>query len=270
MFNIIVGFRESLEAILIIFIIYKVIKIENKIYLKKYLYEGVFAGIFLSLMVVFLINGLESIAINYGEVFEKSWEVIASFITAILVFLLVRYMVKNSHNITNSTQEQTINSLSPTGIFILTSLMVAREGFEIVLFTFNSNNTGIYLEVLFGILLGVLLGFLINYSIINVSLKSVFKVITIYLILQVGYLLGYAVHEFIELLEIKEIFLNSTILYGRLFDLSNTILDSSKSLLGILLNATLGWKSNPHILQFIIQYISTIYLFILYIKKERA
>ncbi len=270
MLNIVVGFRESLEAILIIFIIYKVLKLENKNNLKKYLYEGVLAGIVLSLVVVFLINGLGSIAVNYGEVFEKSWEVIASFTSAVLVFLLVKYMIENSSNISSNTKEQTRKNLSPLGIFILTSLMIAREGFEIVLFTFNSTSSNVVLQVLLGIVLGILLGFLINYSIINVSLKTVFKVITIYLILQVGYLLGYAVHEFIALLEVKELFLNSTLIYGRLFDLSNTILDSSNSLLGILLNATIGWKSNPHILQFIAQYITTIYLFLLYKKEKRA
>ncbi len=270
MLNVVVGFRESLEAILIIFIIYKVLKLENKNNLKKYIYEGVVAGIVLSLVVVFLINGLESIAVNYGEVFEKSWEVIASFTSAILVLLLVKYMIENSYNITLNTKEQTRNSLSPLGIFILTSLMIAREGFEIVLFTFNSTSSNVILQVLLGIVLGVILGFLINYSIINVSLKTIFKVITIYLILQVGYLLGYAVHEFIELLEVKELFLNSTIVYGRLFDLSDTFLDSSNSLIGILLNATVGWKSNPHILQFVAQYITTIYLFILLKKEKRA
>ncbi len=270
MLNIIVGFRESLEAILIIFIIYKVLKLENKNNLKKYLYQGVVAGIALSILVVFFINGLESVAVNYGKIFEKSWEVIASFTSAVLVFLLVKYMIKNSSSITSSTKEQTKNNLSPIGIFVLTSLMIAREGFEIVLFTFNSTSSNVLFQVILGIILGVLFGFLINYSIINISLKTVFKVITIYLILQVGYLLGYAVREFIALLEVKEVLLNSTLIYGRMFDFSGTILDSSNSLIGILLNATVGWKSNPFILQFITQYVTTIYLFIVYNKKKGA
>ncbi len=270
MLNVIVGFRESLEAILIIFIIFKVLQMQNKENLKKYLYQGVFSGIILSLVVVFLINKLEMIAINYGEIFEKSWEVLASFIAAMLVFLLVKYMIENTNSIKDSTTKKTLSNLKPIGIFVLTTLMIAREGFEIVLFTFNSSSSYVTLEVLIGIVIGVIFGYLVNYSILNIPLSKLFKIITIYLILQVGYLLGYAVHEFIALLEVKEVFLNSTLIYGRLFDFSNTILDSSNSIIGILLNATIGWKSNPHILQFIVQYISTIYLFFLYKKNKRA
>lgn len=263
--NFIIGFRESLEAILLIFVLIKIVTNNNKKNQVRSIYLGAISGIILSIAIVIIINMVESYFATYGGLILKIWEVSSSLISALLIILLINYLLKYKNNFQNDLKIKT-NNKSEIGVFLLSMLMVSREGFEIVLFTLGSNTEYSNLMVLFGIMTGIILGLLINYSILKISLKKLFNLLTIYLILQAGYLMGYAVHEFIEILELKNILINSNILYGRLFNLSGTILDSKSSILGIILNSVLGWYSKPHILQFIMQYIVTIYLLYRYTK----
>lgn len=270
MLNFITGFRESLEAIILITIVLSVINKYNRPNLIKGLYLGVASGAVASILVAFLIRWLEILIGETSEVIEKLWEVGSSFVAAILIATLVYFMIKNGNELVKSTKDKVDSNLSVLGVFFISFLMISREGFEIVLFSMAIPNSGGLLLVILGIIVGVVIGLLIYKSIINVSLSKIFKVTLIYLIIQVGYLVGYGVHEFIELLEIKEVFLNSTIIYGRMYDLSSTILSTKESIVGILLNSTVGWVSSPHILQFIAQYATTIFLLFKYRKYNKG
>ncbi len=269
MANIIMGFRETLEAILIIIIMYKLVISVNEHRLLKYINFGIFAGIASSIFVAMIISIINTMAAETGEVISKVWEVSVTLGASFLILTLVYMMVKNKENISGTIKEQTIAALSPTKIFILTLFLIGREGVEIVLFMVaNAESSNGIITTLFGIGVGIIFGALIYLSLIEVNLKKIFNITLIYLILQVGFLFGYAVHEFIELLEIKSVLLNVNFIHGRLYDLSGTILDQKTSIIGILLNGFFGWSAKPHILQFITQYAITIYLLILNFKTN--
>ncbi len=269
MANIIMGFRETLEAILIIIIMYKLVISVNEHRLLKYINFGIFAGITSSIVVAMIISIINTMAAETGEVISKIWEVSVTLGASFLILTLVYMMVKNKENISDSIKEQTIAALSPMKIFILTLFLIGREGVEIVLFMVANAETGNgVMTTLFGIGVGIIFGALIYLSLIEVNLKKIFNITLIYLILQVGFLFGYAVHEFIELLELKSVLLNVNLIHGRLYDLSGTILDQKTSIVGILLNGFFGWTAKPHILQFIAQYAITIYLLILNFKTN--
>ncbi len=267
MSNFIIGFRESIEAILLIILILGVLKETNRLDLRKSLFAGALVGIVISLL---LGIGIFYVTKDLGDVLAKVWEVFASLAASILVVTLVFFMIRNGKNIVNNVQEKTKNNLGGIGIFFLSLFMVAREGFEIVLFVVaNPNNNNIILLTTSGIILGIFLGMLLYFSIIKINLKILFKITLFYLILQAGYLLGYSVHEFIEILEIKGIALDSQIIHGRLYDLSSTFLNHDDSPIGLFLNVVFGWYSKPHILQFIAQYAVTIFLFLSYRKYNK-
>lgn len=261
MANLVVGFRESLEAVLAIVLILKVINSSSKQKLKPALLYGTLAGIVISLLFGATINIINGVAVNAGETISKLWEIIASLTAGILILSLTIVMLNNKESFTQSISSKTMSNLTSKGIFLVSLLMVSREGVETILFMIASESNT-YTYTLVGIGLGLLFGILLYFSLIKVNINKIFNVILIYLILQIGYLIGYSVHEFIELLEYNSVMLDSTLLYGRVYDLSNTILNQKTSMLGILLNATLGWSSKPHILQFITQYAVTISLFL--------
>lgn len=269
MVNLIMGFRESFEAVLVVLVMLKIINDLEQKHLKKYLFLGVIGGIITSIVAGITINNIYNFADTKAEFIQKLWESSVSALAAILVLTLVYYMIKNKENIANNIKDKTKKSLYPLNIFFLALFMISREGFEIILFIFaNPNADNIIPLVTLGILGGVSIGIALYYSIIKVNITKIFNITLIYLILQVGYLVGYSVHEFIEVLEIKAVFLDSTFLYSRLYDLSGTILDQKSSILGIGLNSFLGWTSKPHILQFISQYAVTFYLLYIYKKNK--
>lgn len=264
MTDLIIGFRESLEAVLLITIVLKIIDAKGENSLKKSLFLGVIGGIVASVALAIIFTGLESIIGETSKMLEKVWEVLSSFTVGVLILSLVYYMIKDGNNMVVKTQEKVNSNFSSTGIFLISLFMIAREGFEIVLFSLASDSANGYLLTSIGILIGISIGILLHFCIIKVSLSKIFKITLFYLIIQVGYLFGYAVHEFIELLELQGILLDSFIVHGRLYDFTGTILDKKDSLLGILLNSIVGWVSKPHVLQFITQYVVTIWLFVKY------
>ncbi len=260
--NFVIGFRESIEAILLIILILGVIKELDRLDLRKYLIYGVIGGIVLSVLVGL---GIHEISSNIREAYEKGWEALSSLIASVLVISVVYFMIKNSKNISSSIKEKTKSNLRGIGIFLLSLFMVAREGFEIVLFVAASpDSENIFLFTGLGIAVGILIGILLYFSIIKINIQTLFKVTLFYLILQAGYLFGYAIHEFLEVLELNNVLINSNFIHGRLYDLSETFLNQKESIFGLFLNVVFGWTSKPHILQFIGQYLVTIILFITY------
>lgn len=267
MSTIIMGFRETFEAILVISAMILFLK-KNK--LEEYIdivYYGALFGVVISIVLALLLSRLGEAFLRQGEIVGALWGIGSSLVASGLMILLVITMIKNKQNINHDIQTKMAHNINIPSIFLLTVLMVAREGFELILFVLaNTNKTNNGIELTIGILAACLLGFGLNKSMLKVNLKTLFKYLLIFLIFQVGYLIGDAVHELIELLEDMNIALNSGLLYSEVFNLSGTFIDSENSLIGILLNGFLGWYSEPVILQFIAQCVTTFYLIYLYRK----
>lgn len=206
---------------------------------------------------------------NQGEVIGKLWGIGSSLIASLLIFLMVIAMIKNKQNISEEIENKVSREIRISSIFLITVLMVAREGFELILFALaNTTKSYIAIELTIGIVAACIFGFGLSRSIFKIDLKKLFKYLLIFLIFQVGYLVGDAIHEFIELLEYISIAPGNTLLYSEVYNLSGTFVDSEKSVIGIFANAFFGWYSKPVILQFIGQYFITIYLLYLYWKNK--
>lgn len=235
MANIIMGFRESFEAILLISVIVVFLTKNDLINLKKYAYYGFGAGIIVSLTIAFALGYLDKMMMSQGEVFEMIWELGSALVACVLLFIMVVSMIKNKGSMGKDVEERTSRNIGKSSIFFVSLLMVAREGFELILFILaNPDKSNIALEVIIGITLACLLGIGLNKSIIKVNLKTVFTILLIYLILQVGALFGDAMGGIIELLQ--------------------------------YLNIGSGLSKGPQIIQFIGQYTIIGYLFWLYYK----
>lgn len=202
MANIIMGFRESLEAILLISVIVVFLTKNDLTNYKKYSYYGFGAGVIVSLIIAVVLGYLEKMMISQGEVIEMVWELGSALVASILLFIMVVGMIKNKGSISGDIEEKTSRNVSKTSIFLISLLMVAREGFELILFVLaNPDKSNVGLEVIVGITIACLFGIGLNKSIIKVNLKTVFKVLLIYLIIQIGALFGAAIGELIELLQ---------------------------------------------------------------------
>ena len=274
MFNIdlipglIMGFREGLEAFLIIAIMLEYLNKSKKKEYKKYVYTGLEVGILASLLFGSALYGLSSIIGKSGNI-SKLWESISSFAALILITTFIYWMIQNRHKIVSDIREKMDSSLSKIGLILLAAVMVAREGAEITLFIFSSVNTYSYvLGTLIGIALASILVFLIYKSLVKVNLKLIFNITLVYLILQAGFMLGYSIHEFLSFLKAEEILSSGHILFTKLFDVSDTFLNHKEKLPGILLYASIGWYSKPEVIQFVIQYLYTTSLLYMFFKTR--
>ncbi len=264
--SILLSLREGLEAFLIIIIILKFLDKIKRVDLKRNVAKGAGLGLFLSSVIggiLFLLSN----SINQLDTTAQLWESGASFVALILVTTFIIWMIKHGANLSTEIEAKTEQNLSKVGIIALVTLMVAREGAEIAIFSFAGeyNISGI----LIGLVLALIIAILFHYSLIKFNLKTIFNITLAYLILQAGYLLGTSIHEALEVLETLGYLAQNSFILTKAFDLSSTIFNYKEGILGIPLNVLFGWNSKPEWIRFITQYSYTILIFSLWLKNKK-
>lgn len=265
--GLIMGFREGLEAFLIIVIILRYLdKIDQKV-LKKNVYLGVGFGVALSLLVggaLYLISN----AIGNTDRLAKIWESGASLVAVALVTTFIIWMIKHGANMAKQVESTTAKSLSRGGIILISAMMVAREGVEIAIFAFAGKYS--LLSIIIGVILSLAFALLIFYSLLKISIKTIFNVTLIYLILQAGFLLGYSIHEGLSALKDIGYIAEDSFILTKVFDVSSTILNHKDGPLGLPLYVLTGWYSKPEWVQFIVQYSYSVIMLLFWYKIRKV
>ena len=262
----IMGFREGLEAFLVIALILRYLTTIGKAQLKGKVYQGGIAGIIgsglLGLGMFLAANTLGGV-----DTLSKAWESAASFIALILVTTFIIWMIRHGRQMTSNVREQISQNLSISGVFLIAFAMVLREGTEIAVFSFAGKYSPS--AVIIGIGVSLVLSFLIYHSLIRVRIDLIFRITLAYLILQAGFLLGYSVHEGLSAMKGYALLSNDSLIFNKVFNLSNTIFNHKDGIMGLPLNVLLGWYSKPEWLQFIIQYAYTFGIFTFWFFNNR-
>lgn len=256
--GLIIGFREGLEAFLIVVIILRILRKTKRENSVSSVWKGVLAGITFSLIVGGILYWVSK-NLNDVDAFSELWGSIASVMALVLVTTFIIWMIKNGSNISTQLENKLETTISNGGIFLLVFAMIAREGVEITIFGFAGGYSA--LGIILGILIALILVVLIFYSLVKINLKLVFNITLIYLVLQAGYLLGFAFHEGVSSLEGMGILSSANPIFTKFFDLSDTVLSHKTGAVGIPLYVAFGWYSKPEIIQFAVQYVYTITIF---------
>jgi len=256
--SLIMGFREGLEAFLLIAIILKYISKVNQPALKSKVIQGSIAGLIISLVLGMLLNKI-SAGLGGVETLTKAWESAASLTALALVTAFIFWMIHHGHHMAKHVEGEVEKNLSPAGLFFLSFVIIAREGTEIAIFSFAGKYP--YDFVLGGVLASLIFTVLVFYSIVKVNIGLLFRITLAYLILQAGYLLGYAVHEGLSSLKGYGLIEGTNMIFTKAFDVSNTIFSHNDGVIGIPFHVAFGWYSKPEWIQFIIQYLYTILVF---------
>lgn len=256
--GLIMGFREGLEAFLIISIILQYLNHIHKTEFKKNVVNGAIGGVVASLFIGGLLYWI-SLTIQKTDEISKIWESVASLVALGLITTFIVWMIKHGQNMVGEVQDQVKRNISKTGLFSVAFIMVVREGAEIAIFTFAGQYTLVSIGI--GIAAAFALSILIYKALIKVNLRVLFNMTLAYLILQAGFLLGYAVHEGLSAMKDLAILDGGHFIYKKAFDVSSTLLDHKQGALGLPLYVAFGWYSRPEWIQFILQYAYTIGLF---------
>lgn len=264
--SLIMGFREGLEAFLLIAIVLKYISKTDQFYLKSKVIQGSIAGFIISLMLGMLLNKI-SVGLGGVETLTKVWESVASLAALALVTTFIFWMIHHGHDMAKHVEGQVEKNLSPFGLFLISLVIVAREGTEIAIFSFAGKYP--FNIVVVGVLASLILTVLIFYSLVNVNIALLFKITLAYLILQAGYLLGYTLHEGFSALKGYGMISGENIIFTKAYDVSKTIFSHKDGVLGVPLHIVFGWYSKPEWIQFIIQYLYTILMFFFWFLDTR-
>ena len=262
----IMGFREGLEAFLLIAIMIKYISSTDQPHLKIKVIQGSGAGLLVSLI---LGMGLNAISTGLGGVSTmiKVWESAASLIALLLVTMFIFWMINHGSDMAKHIEGEVKKKFSASGLFLISLVIVAREGTEISIFSFAGKYQ--FSVVLMGVFASLILTILIFYSLVKIDINLLFKITLGYLILQAGYLLGYTLHEGFSALKGYDMISGQNPIFFKAFDVSKTVFSHKDGIIGIPLHVVFGWYSKPEWIQFIVQYSYTIVIFFFWFRDTK-
>ena len=252
-------FREILEGVLVVGILYTFIVKTGRLHLKKSIINGVIAS--------FIATGIFAVIfqIAYGGFEGKQaalFEGTTMLIAALLLSTMIIWMGRNK-NVAASLEKEASDIIEKDknvslGLFALTFFAIFREGVEVVLFMYaiviQSDGLSIGGSI-FGSLVALMIGYAIFVQGKKVPLKKFFNVTSILLIFVCAGLVAYGVHEFEEAFYTKDEMKKMEIwnindsgpVFGFNIDDNGTPkpLLSDKGAIGQLFKGFFGYNGNP-------------------------
>lgn len=189
--------RESIEAILVIFVMVAYLKRTNQQPKTKVIYGGALLAVGVSIILGIT---LHSIGIDpENELVEG----ILYFTAALMVLSLTVWMMRHAHQFKSEIEQRMQKSTSAWMLGFVAFIMVLREGAEIVVFMQSlllSGNTPVqnFVGALFGILLSLFFGFVFLRGSIKINISHFFRVTSVILVILVVQLTANGLHEFFE------------------------------------------------------------------------
>lgn len=202
----VISFRESLEAALIVGIIFTVLIRQGR----KELLPTLWTSILLSVLASVILGKViyEVVDKQGNEAVKALLEGILMYITAGLLFYVIFWLKKNmtSREVISSQTENAAAS-GKWGLFLLVFFAILREGFETALFLVAStsiDNSFSYIGFFSGLLLAVLIGYLIVVQGRKIQLKRFFSITSLLLVVFAAGMIAHGTHEIHEYMEYRE------------------------------------------------------------------
>ena len=193
----IIVFRETLEASLIVGIIYTIL-IKNELYesIKK-LWIGVAAALVFSVLVGYVVYVLKESFSN--ESARALFESVFMFVTAGLIWYVIFWLSKHvSDRKQIEAETNTAVQASTWGIFFVIFFSILREGFETAIFllgSFSMTGSFSYIGFTVGAALAILIGYLVVVQGKRINLRSFFQGTTLLLVFLASGMIAYGTHE---------------------------------------------------------------------------
>lgn len=195
-----ITFRETLEAALVIGIVITLLAKTNQVVFKKYVWLGVFIGISFSILLAAILNSFfGGLSGRTEEIFEG----ILMFVTVGFLTWMILWVHRQKDIVKKIKERVTIHAQKGYGfgIFALVATSVLREGTESVLYLKASSLAGVSHQ-LFGGVIGIIvassLGYLLFRLAVNANIHKIFTITNIFLLLFAAGLVSHGVHEFQE------------------------------------------------------------------------
>jgi high-affinity iron transporter len=269
----IISLREGIEAALVIAIMLSYLRKTNQTSLRKYVFYGTIAAVLSSVGVAIVVGLLWGIFEGpMLNIFEGTVVLIAAFLLTTMIVWMWNAGARVTQEIEESMQMSLVQQ-SGIGLALLSFSLVMREGVELSLFSMAlviQDGLVSYVGIGLGLLIAIVLGIGIYKGSLRVSMRTLFKWTSIFLILFAAGMIAYGIHELQEagLLLIGPI---------EIWDINPPLLaDGSYPLLhergaiGSIARALFGYNGNPSALE-VAAYIGYLAVaFVFYWKKRNV
>ncbi len=197
----IISLREGVEVALLLVIMFAYLKKSNQPDLKKYVITGSIFAIILSFGIAVVVGLLWGV---FEGAFLSIFEGTVVLIAAILLTTMILWMWNAGPSLARDIEEsmeQSAIKQSGIGLALLSFALVLREGVELALFSIAlviQEGDQSYLGVALGLGLAAAIGFGIYKGSLRISMRSLFKWTSVFLILFAAGMVAYGIHELQE------------------------------------------------------------------------
>ncbi len=243
---ILIGFREGLEAALIVgIVIGYLVKIEQRAHIKT-AWAGVGAAVLVSALVA---AGITLVGAELVGRPEQIFEGATMFLAVAVLTWMIFWMRTQAHALKTALEKDiraAVTSGVAWGLFWLAFVAVFREGVETALLlsasAFTADGASTFTGAVLGLALASALGWAIYASTVRLNVRLFFNVTSVLLLFFAAGLLAHGVHEFQEagLLPLT---------IEHVWDVNHLL--NEKSTVGEILKALFGYNGNPSLLEVI-------------------
>lgn len=202
--GLVLSFRESLEAVLIVGIILSTLKRQQQTHLAKTVILGAGTGALIAALGGILLGfGIQSLDEEILEIIEALMRLLAS---GLIAYFMIWLSAQNQ-SISESISASITASSTGLGLFILAFTGVFREGLELVILILANLKAGtgdLALGTLIGLVLALAIGWIVFKSSVKLNLNWIFKTLSLVLIGIGGQLLAEGLVGFFPSLETAE------------------------------------------------------------------
>ena len=239
--------REGLEISLMVVIVLAYLTKTGRVHLFNRVWQGTGAAVAASVVAGGVLFGVDSgLSGKTEEVFEGT----AMLLAVVVLSWMVIWMKSQARAIRGEIEikvERAVTGGSSLALAFLAFVLVVREGLETALFLFGASDTAspaaTTIGGLLGLVIAVAIGRLVYQGSRFISLRKLFSVTGVLLILFAAGLLAHGLHEFQEAGYV-------TVLGEEVWD-TNGIVDE-KSDAGGLLKGLFGYNGNPSLLEVLV------------------
>ena len=193
-----IGFREALEAALIIGVLISLLYRTRRELMAKWVWGGVVLALIASVLTWMT---FEIFVGEFSKKNEELFEGLLYLVAAILITTVILHVIGHaSKEVLENKAEKAIEIREAFGIGLLAFVSVWREGVETVIFIGAGTESSSAITGLFiGIVLAAAIGYVLFATTKNLDIRFMFNVSTSLLIGFAAYLVMKAIHEFGEI-----------------------------------------------------------------------
>ena len=193
-----IGFREALEAALIIGVLISLLYRTRRELMAKWVWGGVVLALIASVLTWMT---FEIFVGEFSKKNEELFEGLLYLVAAILITTVILHVIGHaSKEILENKAEKAIEIREAFGIGLLAFVSVWREGVETVIFIGAGTESSDAITGLFiGIVLAAAIGYVLFATTKNLDIRFMFNVSTSLLVGFAAYLVMKAIHEFGEI-----------------------------------------------------------------------